>query len=72
MMYGGTSVIEMVSKDSASFNENEQRSNRSESMVGNRMTGTTEIAMRESIAKTNTKRRCDPPEIGAASRNNRP
>jgi len=38
-------------------------------MVGRRMTGKTLIAMRESIAKTSSERRCGAPEIGAASRN---
>ena len=57
-----------VSNDSRSCKENEQRSKRSESMVGSRNFGTTLIAMRASIAKHGT-RRARRVEICAASRN---
>ena len=52
MMNGGSSVIVTVNSDTASCNENLQRSKRSGSMVGSRIIGTMSIAMRRSIAES--------------------
>ena len=47
MMNGGSSVIVIVNSDTASCSEKLQRSNRSGSMVGSRISGTMSMAMRE-------------------------
>ena len=50
----------IVSSDTASCSEKLQRSNRSESMVGSRISGTMSIAMRRSIAESAAARDANP------------
>ena len=52
MMNGGSSVIVIVNSDTASCSEKLQRSNRSASMVGSRISGTMSMAMPQSIAES--------------------
>ncbi len=56
MMNGGSSVIVIVSNDSASCSEKLQRSKRSGSMVGSRMSGTMSIAMRAKYCRISRRR----------------
>ena len=63
MMNGGSSLMWTVSNDSTSCSEKLQRSKRSVSMVGSRITGTISIAMGRSIAEEVESRTARPREL---------